>query len=84
MFTEFIGTFVLMLAILLGGQPIYIAAGFLAAVVISDGGQLNPAVSLVKFVQGDMSTMQLGQNVAAQVAGALAAYFVAKTFLKKI
>ena len=85
MISEFIGTFILVLAILLSGQPLYIAAGFLAAITIAggiSGGHLNPAVSLSMFVNGDLSAVGLSQYIVAQIAGALAALAIVKTLKK--
>jgi aquaporin Z len=85
MIAEFFGTFILVIAILLSGQPVYIAAAFLAAITIAggiSGGHLNPAVSLAMFVKGDMSAMKTGQYAVAQIAGALAAFAVAKNIKK--
>ena len=86
MIAEFFGTFILVLAIILSGQPLYIAAGFLAAITIAggvSGGHLNPAVSLSMMVSGDMSPMKTGQYIIAQVAGALTALAVSKTLSRK-
>lgn len=85
MIAEFVGTFILVLAILLSGQPLYIAAGFLAAITIAggvSGGHLNPAVSLSMMASGDMSAVKTGQYVVAQIAGALAALAVSKSLKK--
>lgn len=86
MIAEFVGTFILVLAILLSGQPMYIAAAFLAAITIAggvSGGHLNPAVSLSMFANGEMSAMKTGQYAFAQIAGALAALAVSKTLSRK-
>jgi glycerol uptake facilitator-like aquaporin len=79
---EFLGTFILVSAILFAGaNPLYIAAAFLAAITIAgpiSGGHLNPAVSLTMLTKGDLTKGLYAQYVAAQVAGALAALFVFK------
>ena len=74
---EFLGTFILLLAVLLTGNPLFIAAGFLAAITIS-GGHLNPAVSLAMVAKGDLPAARFPAYAAAQVAGALAALAVFK------
>lgn len=82
---EFLGTFILMLAVLLAGNPLYIAAGFLAAITIAgaiSGAHLNPAVSFGFMVRGDLSKMLFAQYVSAQVLGALAAIFAVKLLRK--
>jgi glycerol uptake facilitator-like aquaporin len=78
---EFLGTFILLSAILLTGNPMFIAAGFLAAITISggiSGGHLNPAVSIAMVAKGDLPMGQLPQYALAQILGALAALAVFK------
>jgi glycerol uptake facilitator-like aquaporin len=75
--SEFIGTFILVLAILAAGNPLFIAAAFLAAITIASvfsGGHLNPVVSLVMVMNGTIKSGQLATYIPAQVAGALTAY----------
>lgn len=78
---EFLGTFILVIAILLTGNPLFIAAAFLAAITITgslSGGHLNPAVSLTMVAKGDLPVAKLPGYVVAQVAGALFALAVFK------
>lgn len=78
---EFLGTFILLTAILLTGNPLFIAAGFLAAITITggiSGGHINPAVSLAMVAKGDLPASRFPGYAAAQVAGALAALAVFK------
>jgi aquaporin Z len=78
---EFIGTFILVLAVLAAGNPLFIAAAFLAAITIASkvsGGHLNPAVSLVMVINGTIKSGQLMTYVPAQIAGALSAYVAYK------
>lgn len=85
MISEFVGTFILVLAILVSGQPMYIAAAFFAAITIAggvSGGHLNPAVSLTMLTKGDLGMSSFIQYAGAQVAGALLALAVAKTLKK--
>ena len=85
MLAEFLGTFILLLAILFAGQPVFIAAGFLAAITIAggiSGGHINPAVSLAMVAKGDLPMNALPQYIGAQVAGALAALVVFKAIKK--
>jgi len=73
---EFFGTFILLSAILFSGNPLFIAAGFLAAITIVggiSGGHLNPAVSIAMVAKGDLPMAQLPQYALAQILGALAA-----------
>ena len=78
---EFLGTFILLLAILMTGQPLFIAAGFLMAITLAggiSGGHLNPAVSVAMVAKGDLAPARLPVYIVAQVAGALAALAVFK------
>ena len=78
---EFLGTFILLLAILMTGQPLFIAAGFLMAITLAggiSGGHLNPAVSVAMVAKGDLAPGRLPVYIVAQVAGALAALAVFK------
>jgi len=74
---EFLGTFILLLAVLFTGNPLFIAAGFLTAITVS-GAHINPAVSIAMVAKGDLPIAQLPQYVLAQIAGALAALAVFK------
>lgn len=78
---EFLGTFILLSAILFTGNPLFIAAGFLAAITITgslSGGHLNPAVSLAMVAKGDLPAARFPGYAVAQIAGALAALAVFK------
>ncbi len=77
---EFIGTFFLVFAIGMTGNPLAIGAMLMVMVYFSgniSGAQFNPAVSLGIFIRGKMSASEMIQFMAVQIAGALAAsYFV--------
>ena len=78
---EFIGTFILVLSILATGNPLFIAAAFLAAITIASkvsGGHINPVVSLVMLMNGTIKSTQFLVYVPAQIAGALVAYMAYK------
>lgn len=82
---EFIGTFILISSILITGNPLYIAAAFLAAITIIggiSGGHINPAVSLVMFVNGTITMNKLLNYIPAQILGALSAYYLYKNINK--
>lgn len=73
---EFLGTFVLVSAVLFTGKPLFIAAGFLIAIAMVgplSGGHINPAVSLAMAFKGDLAWSELPQYIVAQVSGALLA-----------
>jgi len=78
---EFIGTFILVIAILQSGNPYVIAAAFLAAISIIgavSGGHINPVVTIVSFLKGSVSMSAMPVYFAAQMAGGLFAYFIHK------
>lgn len=74
--SEFVGTFVFLLVILVVGQPIPIVIGLLAAIFAFgniSGGHMNPAVSTMMLAKGDIDFMTYIMYVIAQVLGGLAA-----------
>ena len=82
---EFLGTFILVLSILASGNPLFIAAAFLAAITIISkisGGHINPVVSLVMFMNGTITSKQLMIFIAAQILGAIVAYYAYNTYYK--
>jgi glycerol uptake facilitator-like aquaporin len=82
---ESLGTFVLMLAVLMFKNPVFIAVGFLIAIYASgdySGGHINPAVSIAQVVKGDLPMSVLPGYISAQVFGAVAAVYVAKRLRK--
>lgn len=85
---EFFGTFVFLSVILAATSknaampsfaPVMIVVGLLASIVVSapiSGAHLNPAVSVMSFLNKTLPSSDLVPYIAAQVAGAWAA----KTF----
>lgn len=74
--SEFIGTFVFLLVILVVGEPIPIVVGLLASIYAFgkiSGGHMNPAVSTMMFAKGDISFDTLVMYVIAQILGGLSA-----------
>jgi len=74
--SEFIGTFVFLLVILVVGQPIPIVIGLLAAILAFgniSGGHMNPAVSTMMLVKGDIDVVTYLLYIIAQILGGLAA-----------
>ena len=78
--TEFIGTFFLVLAIGLTGNPI--AIGIMLMVMVYMGGHIsgahyNPAVSIAMIIRGLLSVKEAIKYILSQLGGALlAAYLV--------
>ncbi len=89
--TEFIGTFFFLSIILnslkrntgMASIPVAIGLGLIAAIILAgptSGAHLNPVVSLVTYLNNNMSQTDLIYYIVAQCAGAVAAkYYVDKT-----
>lgn len=81
---EFLGTFLLALAITMSGGNAIFAGATLAIVMWFcsplSGGHVNPVISLVRFLGGKLSSEDLAGYVAAQVAGAVSSLYVVKFF----
>ena len=84
---EFIGTFILLSAILLTGNPIYIAAAFLAAITLAgnfSGGHINPAVSLTMWLNKSIQGSDLVYYILPQILGAVCAFYLWKNVIPSI
>jgi aquaporin Z len=78
---EFFGTFLLLMSIFVTGNALVIGLTLaLVVFLIGDlsGGHVNPAVSLAMFLNGSLSSMELGSYVVVQALGAATAYYVYK------
>ena len=78
---EFFGTFLLLMSIFVTGNALVI--GLTLALVIFligdlSGGHVNPAVSLAMFLNGSLSSMELGSYVVVQALVGAADYYVYK------
>jgi glycerol uptake facilitator-like aquaporin len=84
--SELLGTFLLVAIILATTNPVYIAIGFLVAILVSNvsKGHINPVVSLVRYLQGSITQPEVFQYLCGQVSGALLALLAFQKFdLKK-
>lgn len=91
-FSEFFGTFVFLSIILYATSPsnlwpsmtpLMICGGLLAGIILSaavSGAHLNPAVSVMMFINKSLTASQLGTYVGGQLLGAVAAIAL-KTFM---
>lgn len=78
---EFFGTLLFVLAIVVTGRPLLIAATFLAVILLTgpiSGGHINPAVTLSLVFNGDLPIRDALPYIIAQIAGGLTAIQVAK------
>ena len=76
--TEFIGTFFLVLAIGLTGNPLAIGAMLMVMVYMGgsiSGAHYNPAVTLAVLMRGKIDSMEAAMYMLVQVIGATAAAF---------
>jgi glycerol uptake facilitator-like aquaporin len=73
---EFVGTFLFLSTIVATGQPILIAIALLLVILIGggiSGGHFNPAVSVMFYAKGALTSKDLLAYICAQVLGGLAA-----------
>lgn len=81
---EFLGTFLLVLTLLLSNNSPIAVGGVVAAIIWfgrdRSGAQINPAVSLARFLGGRLSLREFVGYVASQVAGAVASLYMFKVF----
>lgn len=83
---EFLGTFVFLSVIVATGQPVLIALALLLAILVGggiSGGHFNPAVSVMFYAKGGLSSLDLGGYIVAQVLGAGAALAVYTALTQK-
>ena len=78
---EFLGTFLLTLAVIASGGNPWITGGALALVILlvgsMSGAYVNPAISLAMFLKGALTSQELASFIVVQLlggAGALYAY----------
>lgn len=76
---ELVGTFIF-LSVILATNGQAIATGLALAAMIFFGGQIsggnyNPAITFMSYMQGSTSVMQCGTYVIAQLIGALCALY---------
>ena len=75
---EFFGTFLLLMSIFATGNALIIGATLALNVWLLggiSGSHVNPAVSIAMLVKGAITGAEFGAYSAAQLAGAVAAYY---------
>jgi aquaporin Z len=84
LFAEFLGTFLLVLAVFASGGNAYVIGGTLAVIVLLigkiSGAHVNPAISAAMYVKGSLTSTELLTYVASQVAGGVASLYAYRVF----
>ena len=78
--TEFIGTFFLVLIIIMTGKPIVIGSVLMVMVYAGrhiSGAHYNPAITLAIFIRGKISASNVIPYILVQLAGAIVAVLIA-------
>ncbi len=82
--TEFLGAFLLVMAILLSQNNPLVVGGTLSGIVYfskrTSGGDVNPSVSLMKFLGGQLNGRDFVAYVSSQIAGAITCLYMFKMF----
>ena len=83
---EFLGTTFFMYVILVTGNALAIGAALAIAIMVGgkiSGGNFNPAVSIMMYMNGKLSMPELLPYIVAQVAGGLVALQLHKSIKLK-
>ena len=83
---EFLGTMFLMFVIFATGHWAAIGAALAIAVLLGgaiSGGAYNPAVAISLYAAGKIPKSDVMPYVIVEILGALAAFYVYKTFVNK-
>lgn len=83
--TEFLGTFLLVLVVLLSNSNPLVVGGTLSAILYfsrgRSGGDVNPAISMVKFLGGNLDGRDFVAYTASQIGGAITCLYIFKMFM---
>lgn len=81
---EFLGTFLLVLALFASGGNAFVVGGVLAVILLLvgklSGGHVNPAISAAMYMKGSLSLNELLSYTFVQVAGAVASLYTYRVF----
>lgn len=84
---EFLGTFVFLSVILTTANPIAIAVTLLAMIYFGgsiSGGHFNPAVSIMFWSKGELTSNDAIIYIIAQILGGFCAYLFFDKFVKNL
>lgn len=79
--SEYLGTFLLILSILSLSNPILIGIIFIAIIFLTaatSGPSLNPALSIVMYMNGKLGIQEMFAYIFIQVVAAISAFYVFK------
>ena len=81
---EFLGTFLLVLAVLASGGNAYVIGLTLIVIVLLtgklSGAHVNPAISFAMFMKGSLSVKELVGYVVAQLLGGVSSLYAYRVF----
>lgn len=82
--SEFLGTFLLTLAIIASGGNPWVSGGALALVILlvgaMSGAYVNPAVSLAMYLKGALSSQELASYIVVQLLGGASSLYAYNAF----
>lgn len=87
LFVEFLGTFLFLSVILSQGQAIPIGIALAAAILFGgaiSGGHFNPAVSLMMFLNGSLSSQLFVPYIIVQCLAGVAALYFSRTYQRML
>ena len=73
--SEFIGTFIIVLSVLVTSNPLFIAAAFLCAIILT-AGDLNPIVTMAMVLSGKLKYSAALEYLIGQVLGGAGAFLI--------
>ena len=78
---EYFGTFLLSLAYLSSASILWLGVIFSVVLFLTipiSGGCINPAISLIKYLNGNLGTTELALYVAVQMLAGISSFYVFK------
>ncbi len=81
---EILGSYLLILIMLASGNNAILVGNTLALIIFLigkiSGGHINPVVSLVQFLKGNLGIKEVVAYIAAQIFGGVASFYTFKVF----
>lgn len=82
---EFLGTLLLCSVVISTGRPVFIAVAFFLAMFLGgaiSGGYFNPAITVMQWAKGTLTSQDFVGYVVAQILGGLSALAAYRMFLR--